>query len=171
MEREGERERNENAWRVSTQKITNFTMKTNLMREHHLSTTPGKEVIYARSPLGNTGARIKECHPARLNPSKTGQGKQFGGRGIKRPQNGGIESPAKRSIFSRLLPFWGGGEEQMENPIQGQVASKNIHTELSALRQNSEVVRTVRQSNLVESDGGGKLRDFDDLYMPGGWMI
>ena len=59
----------------------------------------------------------------------------------------------------------------MENPIQGQVASKNIHTELSALRQNSEVVRTVRQSNLVESDGGGKLRDFDDLYMPGGWMI
>ena len=90
----------------------------------------------------------------------TGQGSPFGGRGKKRLEHGGSDSPAKRrNKFKSLLDFWRGDQSDVDtlNPdILGKMAenftSKIEHSDLN----NCEVDNCTKETNSLLSDGFGE---------------
>ena len=134
---------------------TNNEKRKKRKAQHHLCTPTSKkgtEESYAQPPhttpeSGKDDMAISTRHPAMMsgtlsrnitdvlyecNPTrhdKTGKGFQLGGRGVKRQNYGGSDSPAKRKNvnFDSLLRFWGDREVSATvNPIVEGLGGQRI---------------------------------------------
>ena len=83
---------------------------------------------------GSVGHAVDTIQITRIHTNDsakcTGQGSPFGGRGRKRYEHGGSDSPAKRrNKFKSLLDFWKGDQSDVENPeILGMTAENFTST-------------------------------------------
>ena len=97
----------------------------------------------------------------------TGLGSPFGGRGRKRYEHGGSESPAKRrNKFKSLLDFWSGDQSDFdnENPEIPDMMAENVTSNIEPSDYNSyKVDNCPEEMKSLLSDG--LVRGESDRYV------
>ena len=98
-------------------------------------------------------------YPVRNVAQFTGQGSPFGGRGRKRLEHGGSDSPAKRrNHFKSLLDFWRGDQsEDVDNVNPEILMAKQISSKIEPSDYNNyKVDNCPEETESLLPDGFGE---------------